>query len=90
MKKITIVFLLLLTAGCTKGEEITCNIEGKKAIFTLKNGIIDSYKLDDKKIKKSEIDEINGTYFTSSTNNEEGKRVLNSYVFELGGTCEEN
>ena len=90
MKKITIVFLLLLTAGCTKGEEITCNIEGKKAIFTLKNARIDNYKLDDKKIKKSEIDEINGTYFTSSTNNEEGKRVLNSYVFELGGTCEEN
>ena len=90
MKKISVLLFILLLVGCTKGEEITCNIEGKKAIFQLKNGMITSYKLDGKKVSKSEIDEINGTYFTSSTNNEEGKNVLNDYVYELGGTCEEN
>lgn len=90
MKKLIILFILVLTVGCSKGEEITCNIEGKKATFTLKNGIIKSYKLESKKISQSEIDEINGTYFTSSTNNDEGKIVLNNYVNELGGTCEEN
>ena len=90
MKKISILIFVLLLSGCTKGEKVTCNIEGKKAIFELKNGIVTSYKLDDKEISKSEIDEINGTYFTSSTNNEEGKRVLDDYVNELGGTCEEN
>lgn len=90
MKRISVLLFILLLVGCTKGEEITCNIEGKKAIFELKNGMITSYKLDGKKVSKSEIDEINGTYFTSSTNNEEGKNVLNDYVYELGGTCEEN
>ena len=90
MKKISVLLFILLLVGCTKGEEITCNIEGKKAVFQLKNGMITSYKLDGKKVSKSEIDEINGTYFTSSTNNEEGKNVLNDYVYELGGTCEEN
>ena len=90
MKKLIILFILVLTVGCSKGEEITCNIEEKKATFTLKNGIIDNYKLDNKKISQSEIDEINGTYFTSSTNNDEGRIILNNYVNELGGTCEEN
>lgn len=90
MKKINLLLFILLLVGCTKGEEITCNIEGKKAIFELKNGMITSYKLDGKKVSKSEIDEINGTYFTSSTDNEEGKNVLNDYVYELGGTCEKN
>ena len=90
MKKISVLLFILLLVGCTKGEEITCNIEGKKAVFQLKNGMITSYKLDGKKVSKSEIDEINGTYFTSSTDNEEGKNVLNDYVYELGGTCEEN
>ena len=88
MRKLIILFLLVLTVGCSKGEEVNCNIEGKKAIFTLKNGIITSYKLDDKEVSKSEIDEINGTYFTSSTTNEEGKETLNNYINELGGTCE--
>ena len=90
MKKLIILFILVLTVGCSKIEEITCNIEGKKATFTLKNGIIKSYKIDEKKISQSEIDEINGTYFTSSTNNDEGRIVLNNYVNELGGTCEDN
>ena len=90
MKKYSILLFLLLLVGCTKGEKITCNIEGKKAVFELKNGIVTSYKLDGKEVSKSEIDEINGTYFTSSTNNEEGKNVLNDYVNELGGTCGEN
>lgn len=90
MKKLILLFILVLTVGCGKREEITCNVEGKKATFTLKNGIIKSYKLESKKISQSEIDEINGTYFTSSTNNDEGKIVLNNYVNELGGTCEEN
>lgn len=90
MKKIGVLLFLILLVGCTKGEKITCTIEGKKAIFQLKNGIIISYKIDGKELSKSEIDEINGTYFTSSTNNEEGKNVLNDYVNELGGTCEED
>ena len=89
MKKLSILLFVLLTVGCTKGEEVTCNIEGKKAIFTLKNGIVVSYKQDNKEVSKSEIDEINGTYFTSSTTNEEGKEVLSNYVDSLGGSCED-
>ena len=90
MKKLGILFICLFLVGCAKGEEVSCNLNGKKAIFTLKNGIISSYTLDGKAIDKSEIDEINGTYFTSSKNNEEGKTTLKNYVNNLGGTCNEN
>lgn len=86
-KKVIFLLGIILLTGCTKGEEVTCNINGKKAIFTLKNGIVASYTLDGQKQKHSEIDEINGTYFTSSTTNEEGKIVLQNYVNSLGGYC---
>ena len=87
MKKILLIIPLILLTGCTKGEEITCNIDNKKAIFTMKNGIITSYTLDNKNKSQSEIDELNGTYFTSSTNNEEGKEALQKYVNSLNGNC---
>ena len=88
MKKIFIVLLGLLLIGCAKGEKVTCTVNNKKAVFSLKNGIITSYTLDGKKQRHSEIDELNGTYFTSSTTNEEGKLALQNYVNSLGGTCD--
>ncbi len=88
MKKLIIIlFSIFLLTGCTKGEEVTCNINGKEAIFTIKNGLVTKYKLAGEKQKKSEIDEINGEYFTSSDDNEEGKLALQTYVSSLGGTC---
>ncbi|MBR3198495.1 MAG: hypothetical protein IKG27_00610 [Bacilli bacterium] len=90
MKKYFIfLFVIFLLMGCSKNEEVTCIINNKKATFALKRGIIVKYKLDGKEKKNYEIDEINGTYFTSSENNEEGKIVLKSYVESLGGTCNE-
>ena len=83
---ILVVGIFILTA-CNGGEEVTCNIDGKEAIFTLKNGIITSYTLGNEKISRSTIDEINGTYFTSATNNEEGRTALTNYVDSLGGSC---
>ncbi len=87
MKKILLIIPLLLLTACTKGEQITCTIDNKEAIFTMKNGIITSYTLDNKAKSQSEIDELNGTYFTSSTNNEEGKETLQNYVNSLNGSC---
>ena len=87
MKKILLIISLILLTGCTKGEELTCTIDNKKAIFTMKNGIITSYTLDNENKSQSEIDELNGTYFTSSTNNEEGKKALQKYVNSLNGNC---
>lgn len=88
MKKIFLILLcIFIVTGCTSGEEVTCKINGKEAIFTLKDGIITSYKLDGKSKRRSEIDEINGEYFTSSTNNDEGKFSLQTYVSSLGGNC---
>ena len=87
MKKILLIISLILLTGCTKGEELTCTIDNKKAIFTMKNGIITSYTLDNENKSQSEIDELNGTYFTSSTNNEEGKETLQKYVNSLNGNC---
>ena len=83
---ILVVGIFILTA-CNSGEEVTCNIDGKEAIFTLKNGIITSYTLGNEKISRSTIDEINGTYFTSATNNEEWRTALTNYVDILGGSC---
>lgn len=89
MKKILIIVLTaFLLSGCTKGEEFKCTIDGKEAIFTMKDGIITSYTLDGQNQSSSTIDEINGTYFTSSTSNEEGKEALSNYVASLNGQCE--
>ncbi len=88
MKKIFILIVLItITTGCTKGEEFTCTVDNKEAIFTLKDGIVTNYTLDGEKQDKSKIDEINGEYFTSATTNEEGKEALNRYILSVGGNC---
>lgn len=89
MKKNLLVLCLFILTGCSKGENMECTINGKKAIFTLKNGIVSAYVLDGKSKGRSEIDELNGTYFTSSKTNEEGKLVLKNYVSSIGGSCNE-
>ena len=87
MKKILLIIVaLFLITGCDKGEQLTCTINNKEAIFTMKNGIITSYTLDGQKQSQNEVDELNGTYFTSSTNNEEGKEALQNYVNSLNGS----
>ena len=89
MKKIIIIMLgIFILTGCSNsGEEFTCIVNNKEAIFTMKNGMITAYTLDGQKQSNSTIDEINGTYFTSSTTNEEGKEALTNYVNSLGGSC---
>ncbi len=88
MKKILLIIVsLFLLTGCDQGEKLTCEIDNKEAIFTMKNGIITSYTLDGQKQSQSEIDELNGTYFTSSTNNEEGKEALQNYITSNNGSC---
>lgn len=88
MKKLLFVALgLFILTGCEQGEEFTCTINNSEAIFTIKDGIITSYTLDGEKQSRSTIDEINGTYFTSSTNTEEGKTALTNYVNSLNGSC---
>ena len=77
----------LLTGCSSKGEEFTCQINNKEAIFKMNDGMITEYTLDGSKQSNSTIDEINGTYFTSSTTNEEGKEALKQYVSSLGGSC---
>lgn len=88
MKKYLFLLILFLLVGCSGGEKVKCNIKGKEAIFTLKDGMINSYSLDGKKVSNKDIDQINGLNFTSSKDNEDGKRILNSYVSSLGGSCE--
>lgn len=89
MKKLFVlgIGVLFLTACGGETEEVTCTVDGKEAIFTLKEGMVYSYSLGGNKIKSSEIDEINGEYFTSATNNEEGKEALNTYINSVGGSC---
>lgn len=88
MKKLIIIPLVLFLTACTNsGEEFSCTVNNKEAIFTLKNGLVTSYTLDGQKQSQSVVDEINGTYFTSATNNEEGKEALKNYVNSLNGNC---
>ncbi len=87
MKRFCIILLILFITGCASGEKVTCNINGKKALFTIKNGIITSYKVEGENISRREIDEINGEYFTSAKDNKEGKDALKTYINTLGGTC---
>ncbi|MCI9110755.1 MAG: hypothetical protein HFH47_02955 [Bacilli bacterium] len=88
MKKVFVLgIMLFLLSGCSKGEEFNCTVSGKDAVFTLKDGIITSYTLEGTKKSQAEIDEINGEYFTSATNNEEGKEALNRYMLSVAGSC---
>lgn len=89
MKKLLIIMfgVFILTSCGNSGEEFTCTINNSEAVFTIKDGIVSSYTLDGEKQSRSTIDEINGTYFTSSTNTEEGKAALTNYVNSLNGSC---
>lgn len=88
MKKILLIAVtLFLLTGCDKGEELKCTINNEEALFTMKNGMITSYTLDGQNQPQSTIDELNGTYFTSSTNNQEGKEALQNYVNSQNGSC---
>ncbi len=90
MKKglLVLVSCVVLLTGCSSGEEVTCKIGGKDAIFTLKNGIVASYIFDGTKMDQATIDEINGEYFTSAKDNEEGKEALEIYMQSVNGSCE--
>lgn len=88
MKKYLLFLVPLLFIGCSSGEEVNCNINGKDAKFILKNGIISKYELDGKSVSNRVVDEINGLNFTSSDNNTEGRETLEKYVNSLGGYCE--
>lgn len=80
--------VFLLTGCGNKGEELTCYIDNKEAVFTMKDGVLTSFTLDGKDQGASKVDEINGTYFTSSTNNEEGKEALINYIISVEGSCD--
>ena len=92
MKKLFVpICLLFLITGCGNsgvGEEITCQIDGKETIFTLKDGIVTKFTYDGVNASKLDIDELNGEYFATATNNEEGKEALNNYIKSVNGTCE--
>lgn len=89
MKKYLLLFVCLIIVGCATNEEtIKCRINGKEATFTLKEGMIHNYTLDGKAKTNREIADINGEYFTSSTNSEEAKNYLQDYVESIGGTCD--
>lgn len=88
MKKILLLPLLLLT-GCTAtGETFNCTINGEDATFNLKDGIVTSYQIGEENSTSSQVDELNGEYFTTTTNNEEGKIALKNYIEQIGGTCD--
>ena len=90
MKKglLVLVGCVVLLTGCSSGEEVTCKIGGKDAIFTLKNGIVASYTFDGVKMDQATIDEINGEDFTSAKDNKEGKEALEIYMQSVNGSCE--
>lgn len=90
MKKIVLCIgvMLFFTACSGNAENVRCKIGGKDAVFTLKDGMVSSYTLDGTKMSQSTIDNINGEYFTSSDNNEEGKEAVKTYVENVHGSCE--
>ena len=89
MKKIIVLFLLLMVTGCgmASGTEYKCTIDGKDAVVTLDSGTVTSYVIDGKKVSKQDVDEINGLYLTGATNNDEGLVLLNKYLQSKNGHC---
>ena len=91
MKRLVLVLVgTILLTGCAGGakEDVTCKIGGKDAVFTLKDGIVVEYTFNDAKMSQNVIDNINGEYFTSSTNNTEGKVAVKAYVESVNGSCD--
>ena len=88
MRGLILTLVIFLLAGCTSGEEVTCQNNNKEEIYTLKDGIVESLTIDGEKQSSEIVDELNGTYFTSTTTNEEAKEVLNELVGSNGGVCE--
>lgn len=91
MKKIIFVLLVLFITGCSSSgntDTINCIIDNKNAEITLKDGMVVKYTLNGKEESQKNIDEINGLYFASATNNEEGREALNNYISTVNGSCE--
>ncbi len=89
MKKLLLlVTFTLLLSGCSTIETYHCTIDDREAVITLKDGFISKYVLDTIKIKRAEIDEINGAYFTGVSSPEDGKKALINFVQSSGGHCD--
>lgn len=88
MKKIVLCLAFVLLTGCTSGEEVSCTNNGSDEVYTLKDGMVESLTIDGEKQSQDVVDELNGTYFTSTTTNDEAKTVLNDYISSMGGTCQ--
>lgn len=90
MKKVflLILFCILLLTGCSKEEELICDIGTTTVTVTIKEGKIISYvdkikgELDSEGIKR-----LNESYLKSVTNNNDALNTLRDVIATMGGNC---
>lgn len=91
MKKILIILFIsvVLLTGCTKEENLICDIGNTTVTITLKNGKIIRYF---DKVKgestKEDLDNMNNEYLREIDNNKDAINKLKEVITILGGSCE--
>ena len=90
MKRILIILFIsmFLLTGCSKEEELICDIGRTTVTITLKNGKITKYV---DKIKgesaKEDLDNMNNEYLKQIENNNDAISKLKDVITILGGNC---
>lgn len=86
-KKVIILLSLFTLTACTQGEDVTCTVNGKTEVYNIKDGLVEGLTVDNDKKDMADVDELNGTYFTSAKDNEDLKKLIYDYVSQRGGKC---
>lgn len=86
-KKVIILLSLFTLTACTQGEDVACTVNGKTEVYNIKDGLVESLTVDNDKKDMADVDELNGTYFTSAKDNEDLKKLIYDYVSQRGGQC---
>ena len=90
MKKILMILFasMFLLTGCSKEEDLICDIGSTTVTITFKDGKIIKY-ID--KIKgessSSELDNLNRAYLSSVENNKDAINELREVITTMGGNC---
>jgi len=90
MKKILIILFvsMFLLTGCSKEEDLICDIGSTTVTITLKNGKIIKYV---DKIKgeasRKELDNLNKEYLSEFDNNNDAVDKLKDVITIMGGNC---
>lgn len=99
MKKILLIFLLLVVVGCSSGnevldekvvvtKEIKCNLDGTNFTLVLENGQIVKYIDEvDGDLGQETVDILNSEHLVGNSDNDKALSIMDAALKDLGGYC---